>query len=655
MPRQNACFYLLFSLFLCLPALPVAAQSLAQQRLLFQEAQAALEAGRLDKFQALSGQLQDYPIAHYLRYAYLKRRIAQVAPAEVNEFLSRYPDSPAAEPLRREWLLRLAENQDWAAFASAYTPQTNTVLRCHALRAWIAASPDGESAAREKIAEEAKKLWLAGHSQPKECDPAFAWLSEQGMLDDELRWQRVRLALEKGQAGLAEQLARPLPEAQRLWLQRWRAMEADAAGELAKFDQPDSPLARDILRVGLKKLARQDAPAAHARWLALQAGYAFSAEQNTELARHIALWAVEQDKLAQAEIWLAAIPPGQLDDKARHTRLRLVLLRQDWPALRKLYAEMPAETQNSPAWRYWRARASDGQAAREIYQALAAERGFYAFLAAERLDQPYSLNHRPLQPSQESQDRLLAREGLQRARELFAVNWLGFARGEWQALLDKLPAEEQAVAAYLAAQWGWHDRAIVAAFKSNNEDALELRFPVAFYDEVMRQAHGKSLSYAWVYAIIRQESAFQTDAVSSAGALGLMQLLPGTARDMAKKQQISLSNDAAILDPVTNIRLGAAYLEHLLGRFEGNHILATVAYNAGPTRAKRWAGQFGCLPPDVWVELIPFQETRDYVQRVMSYTPLFEYRLLGHEEIAPMPLEAVPGKGCGGEESADPA
>jgi soluble lytic murein transglycosylase len=125
-----------------------------------------------------------------------------------------------------------------------------------------------------------------------------------------------------------------------------------------------------------------------------------------------------------------------------------------------------------------------------------------------------------------------------------------------------------------------------------------------------------------------------------------MQLMPDTAKEVAKKQKIDLKTEEDVLRPETNIRLGLAYLRYLLDRFNGNHLLATVAYNAGPTRAKRWSERDRCLPSDVWVELIPFDQTRDYVQRVMSYTPIFEYLLVQHPDVDSMPLDKIKGKGC---------
>jgi soluble lytic murein transglycosylase len=176
---------------------------------------------------------------------------------------------------------------------------------------------------------------------------------------------------------------------------------------------------------------------------------------------------------------------------------------------------------------------------------------------------------------------------------------------------------------------------------------LSIGFPVPFYDTVLKHAQNQLIDFAYVYAIIRQESIFQTDARSKSGALGLMQLMPATAKEVAKKQKIRLKNlEDDLLVPDINIRLGTAYLRKMLNQFDDNPLLTTVAYNAGTSRAKRWKNKYGCLSSDIWVELIPFSQTRDYVKKVLSYTPIFEYQMVGHRQVKPMPIDVIQIEGC---------
>lgn len=626
-----------------------AGDSLARQRLLFEEAKTLLEQGKNKPYQALRERLAAYPIVHYLDYFFLMGQLETLPPEPIQRFLNNHAGSPPAEDLRRDWLALLAKREQWKLFLEVVQDREDRALRCHTVNARIQTA--GEASGDELLAE-AKNLWLVGFSQPKACDPVFAWLEAGGELSQDLRWERTRLAMRQGNVGLARYLGKNLPGPSRTWLEIWQGMYTDPSAQLADFNSPDLPLAREVLVDGLRRLARQDPIKARERWREFKQRYSLSEAQNAELARYLALWAADRDLFKEAAQWLAEIPADYLDDQARHTRLELTLMQRDWKGVLEQANNLPPAEAASDTWRYWQARAlqqtGQQEQAEALYQELARERDYYGFLAAQRLGQAYQLNARPLEVASEALEKLQTRDDLQRARELFFVGLTDFARREWALMLDTLSGEELAAATRLAADWNWHDRAIVTAHRAGLHDALEVRFPTPFYDAVMRRTHEESLNYAWVYAIIRQESAFQVDARSASNALGLMQLLPGTAGDMAKRKRISLENaqdeEAAIFDPVTNIRLGSAYLTHLLDRFDGNLLLATAAYNAGPSRARRWASHFGCLPVDIWVEVIPFRQTREYVQRVISYTPIFEWRLSGHHPPSPMPLQALEGK-----------
>jgi soluble lytic murein transglycosylase len=186
---------------------------------------------------------------------------------------------------------------------------------------------------------------------------------------------------------------------------------------------------------------------------------------------------------------------------------------------------------------------------------------------------------------------------------------------------------ELIAAALIADRWGWHDRAILTVAKAERYDDLGLRFPLAHRDAVVRQARARGLDSAWVYGVLRQESAFMADARSSAGALGLMQLMPATAKLVARRINYPLRSDYELLEPETNIRFGTSYLRMVLDQLGDQPVLATAAYNAGPGRVKRWTAERGHLPMDMWIETVPFRETRDYLQRVLAYTAIYEWRL----------------------------
>lgn len=662
--KETPLSYYLSSLFCLLLTcgLADAADNLVQQRGQFQEAQQALLKNDLDTFKRLSTQLQDYPIAHYLRYAYLKAHL-QEEPQAIQAFLEQYKDSPITGRLRQEWLTQLANKDDWKTFLAAYLPPSDTLLQCYYLQARLRS----ERVLAPAELEQAKGLWLVGYSQPSTCDPVFAYLDAQKVLTDDLCRQRIHLAIPKGNVPLTSYLAKRLPTSDQAWIKLWQGMYNDPEIALKTFKEPDAPLAREILLYGLKRLAREDADSAYSYWETYKKQYAFTAEENAELFRYLALRNAGQNPTkATATEWLAAVDKDFLNDEVYQARLQLALAKPDWQAVLKFIQSLSATDQSKEQWQYWQARALEQREhiadAEKIFTTVAEHRHYYGFLAAERLGIPYQFEFQPLTENKDIQTQLLNKTGVIRARELYLVGLTDFARGEWQAILSTLTPEELPMAGFLAHQWGWHHQAIVTLTKAQVWNDLNLRFPLPYLETVQHHTTTQGIKkLAWVYAVIRQESAFQEDARSSADALGLMQLLLTTAKEVATKYQLELPTSDALFTPDLNIQLGTAYLKNLLAKFNGNHLLATAAYNAGPSPVKRWANQYKCLPSDIWVELIPFPQTRDYVQRVMSYTIVFEKQLAAANSAAnstikalsvtakplePMPLDEIRGEGC---------
>ena len=222
---------------------------------------------------------------------------------------------------------------------------------------------------------------------------------------------------------------------------------------------------------------------------------------------------------------------------------------------------------------------------------------------------------------------MLARPGIQMAKELFTMGETLAARRQWTWVTRQMNNRQLQVAALLARHWGWHDRAILTMGKTDQLDDLELRFPILYRDMVEDSAQKSKIDASWVYGILRQESAFVTDARSGAGALGLMQLMPQTGRQTGRLLNLNINSNSAILKIENNLRLGAGYLKNVLDVNRGHQVLATASYNAGPSRVKEWLPDDDGLDADMWVESIPFTETRNYVKNVLGYTVVYAYRL----------------------------
>jgi soluble lytic murein transglycosylase len=606
------------------------ANSLLEQRWQFQEAKKALDLGDVVAFNALSAQLKDYPIAHYLRYFYLKSYIDQQYPQTIKLFLKSNQNAPFADSLRVIWLKSLAKKADWDSFIDAYTPQKSTVLQCNFLTAYL----NKYFALNHKLLNSAKDIWLVGKSQPNACDPVFNYLYTNNVVTSDLRLQRSILAIKNDNSGLAGYLAKSLPIQERKWIWRWQVMYKNPANALRKFQYKNTKIARDLLVYGLRRLAGRNAELAYEYWKSYQ-NY-LTLKEKDELFSYIALKAASQ-KDSKAVLLLEQVDNELVTEKLVLARLQIYLLKENWQAIVKLIESLPVAK-----YEYWYARAlekvGDNRKANRIFQKLAKNRDYYGFLAADKLGQSYQFNSQPLNISKKVQSELLEQySGLQRARELYLLGISHFARLEWNKVLAGLNSEEIKTAAVVANNWGWHNRAIVTLAKVKYWDDLEIRFPLAFYDDVVSNAEIQKLDYSYIYGVIRQESIFQIDARSRSGANGLMQIMPATAKYIIRRQKFNDIDD--VLLPANNIKLGTAYLRMMLNMFNNNHILATAAYNGGPTNVKKWAKAHACVAPDVWVELIPFSQTRKYVKRVLSYAVMFESRMV--DKVKRMKMDPV--------------
>jgi soluble lytic murein transglycosylase len=298
---------------------------------------------------------------------------------------------------------------------------------------------------------------------------------------------------------------------------------------------------------------------------------------------------------------------------------------------------MPEGEHKVEQWLYWQARAMEAQgqdaAARRLYRLAAGERSLWGFLAAERVGTPYKLASRPTPAAEERLTRIEQSRGGRRISELLALARPLDARREIQALVRGMEPEDLMAAAVLIRRWGWPDQAIFTLARSGYWDDLELRFPIHHQELVRRQAGETGLDESWIFAVLRQESAFNPQVVSHAGALGLMQLLPATAREVARSLGEPPPNRWRLLDPEVNIRLGSAYLARMQTRFDDHPVLAAAAYNAGPHRVERWLPSHRTAA-DIWVATIPFRETRRYVRRVLAYRLIYDHRL--GREIRPL-------------------
>lgn len=628
-----------------LTALPVGAgaagSAAGSERALFLQAEAAIEADEPVDVPAVVERLGDYPLAPYLVYRDLTHRLDEAEADEILAFRREHADLPVVGLLESRWLIRAGQRGAWPGFRRVDRGYGGAALACFRLQAQRHA--DGVD---EAWLDRARAMWNVGHSQPAACDPVFHVLYEREALSPQLRWQRIEALMKGGQQGVARALAGRLETPQREWLETWLAVAANPQQQLRDpgFDV-STPAGRTIFIDGLRRLARADQQAAQTVLEGVPATAAWlEEEQRRSLERYIALRAA-YDRDPGALALLDNLPAALQDAHVAEWQARAALSQQDWRRLRSAILDLPQSLQSEPEWRYWRAvalaRTGDRVSAAAILDGLAQRRHYYGFLAADLLQRPYAMNHHPAPRDAPGIAALAERPGMQRARELFELGYHTEARREWYAALDGADSDTWRNAAHLALDWGWYGRTVHAANTAGLHDALELRFPLAFRERLQDHAEAIGIDPALAYALIRKESAFDPGAVSRVGALGLMQLMPGTARRMARELGEPVPRRRDLLEPDANLRLGHAYLDRMLARFGGSTVAAVAAYNAGPTRTTGWREENAGLNGSLWVENITYGETRDYVKSVMAFRAVFDWRLGGETRRLTPALQAA--------------
>ncbi len=597
------------------------------QRIQFEQAEYALKRGHLSSYRKLKAKLSNYPLLPYLDYAELKRNLRQRSADDIHAFIGKYDDTPLATRLLQNWLQTRARQADWQGLADNYFINNSRTLNCQYARALY------ETGAAERAHVVTRNLWLSGRSLPRSCDQPIAQWRKAGQLSNELLWQRIQLAMQKGNIRLTRYLGTLLPAEERFWIAIWEKVRRnpDYLLEVSQHFQEKNP---DVLRwiavYGIRRLASRDPLLAAEYWKAIQQQFAFTNTEQGRIERRLVLNLVRNDT-DTARKWLSDMKVSQFSDEVLSAYVLTSIRDQDWQSALDWLNRMEPELQHSERWRYWRGRVLESmgrlEEARDVYLLNAEARSYYSFLAADRIGSRYRFSHRPLIFTAMQLDNVRNLPGILRAQELYALKRVPDQRREWNYAIKRMNKAQLLKAAKLAGQWGWHDRVITTLAQARYWDDLELRFPLAYEQQILTQAEKQGINPAWAFAVIRQESAFTSDARSHAGAMGLMQLLPRTARRMARTMRVPMRNRYALLNTNTNIKLGVGYLKKVIDRYDGHPVLATAAYNAGGRHVKRWMPEENAIPSDLWIELVPFEETRKYMKRVLTYTVIYEQRL----------------------------
>jgi len=601
---------------------------LSLQRKQYQQAQQAYKKRHFYKFRQLSAKLRDYPLQPYLQYKALMYKPSALTDTQIYHFLQANDDTVIGDRFRGKLIKHASQSKKWQRLIDIYRPGYGVTAQCQYLNALL--HTQQQEIAYPKI----QNLWLSANSLPKSCDRVFKQWQAAGKQTPQLIWQRFKLTMSVNNHRLARYLIKSMPAEDALIAKKWveihRHPQRVTSAQMLNIQHSEK---NAILQHGLMRLSYTDIDLAIDAYHQLKQpalNILFSDQQNAELIRHFGL-RLAREHLPDAGIWLARIPANYADKQVKEWSIRTAIRQGDWGHVLKAISKLSINEQSDFRWQYWWAYANEQMGKTDdaigIYQYLAQKRSYYGFLAADRLNLPYAFEENPVEPTEQALSNVFQQPEAIRAREFYIMGEVLSARREWYKLIKHIDNEQRLAASKIAQAWSWHDRAIITMGKTRYRDDIELRFPLHLDNKVFAWSNQRNIDPAWTYAIIRRESAFMSDARSSVGAMGLMQLMPNTARQVARQLKIRYRGRNSLLASNTNISLGTGYLEKMLTKLNRQQVLATAAYNAGPHRVEKWLPELHNMDAMRWIETIPYTETREYVSNVLAYMAIYEHRM----------------------------
>ena len=599
---------------------------------LFIEAEKAFDLGQISKFEQILPKLKAYPLYPYLLHKKLSKEISshQSSSYDVNQFIHHYPDSLLAKQLADQWLALQANKKNWPSYLSLYEEplqeEKDHKYKCYSM--WA------KYQSNDQISElyPAISYWQSGLPQAQSCEMIFEELLTQNKLGLSDIWNRIESALKKKQTSVAESAAKHLSFEDKKIFRLWLKIQAHPhlianhlLFDLEDYENSQLPTIKRIIAYGMTRLIKQDVDYATKIYPDVSALNDFTPVQQADIAKEFAI-SLAKKRSPSAKLWFAQVPDKFQDIELLTWKTRYALFKEDWPEVLKTINRFPLQELKQPRWQYWKARAlhqsGKKSEALSLFQDLFQERHFYGFLANHYCKQPLTLHVEHVNVLQSNIKQFDLQPSIARVKELFNLSRHQQAKREWLYKMSLLTEEQKIEAARFAHHMQWHDLAISTLAKIQDKNILTLRFPLAHEPKIMNEAKKNAIDPAWVFALTRQESLFIPYAQSPVGAMGLMQLMPRTAQEVARNLKKHYPSKQDLANPNLNIELGTAYLKNLHGFMQNNPVLATASYNAGPGRIKQW------LPPksmaaDIWIENIPYEETREYVQNIITYTGIY--------------------------------
>lgn len=584
----------------------------------------ALEAARQQQWQQIDERaIEGHILSGYVEYHRLRNQLPNVAASQVLQFIEQHADSPLSEWMRGQAIANYGYAGRYGDLLTVADGEpSGTARQCYYYTALLDREPEQSRSA-------GLALWRVGSSQPDACDTLFNRLRADGTINATAIWERKMLAWQADETRLSSYLGGLLSGQWQTALDTVERVNANPSNitSAPACLGPECAATAAFYQAAMQRFTREDTPAAFAAWQQIASGLNLTSQDRQAIEEELAFYALVRE-VPGTMGWVDSVLPSLESERVLELRVRRALADRQWTDVVHWIAEMPASQQESSRWQYWLGRANEQLGNREAaiarYQQAATDRSFYGFAAADKINQPYRLNHERNHFDEATREQTARLPVVQRTEALLRIGEDGLANSEWlHAVQTGTPQQARALADYAAHQQ-WHARLVQTTIAGEMWDALEWRFPPAYRDSFMQWGSQTGVDPFLLMAITRRESAYNPVALSPAGARGLMQLMPGTAAQVSRQLGLNDPGPYGVLEPELNIRLGSTYLRDKLNRYQGNRLAATAAYNAGPGRVDQWLGSNSMESFDLFVESIPFRETRDYVQAVLSYRVIFE-------------------------------
>lgn len=600
-----------------------------KERELYKKAMLQLQDNNFGQFEAYRSQLKKYPLATYLDYEYLRRSFPTVSSKTIDAFLTNNKGQLATKRLHIEWLGYLARTNQWSLYEQFYTAELGSeVLDCYHLQAELVIKSD-DNATFKEIGE----FWIKPHSIHSSCDSVFNAWSNKGLKTQDKIWRRYQLTFLANDKGMYSSLASLLDNKHQHLAQKIQNVGSNIdywTTHLAK-DHDDLLLENSTKKYLVKTIANVDYK--KAAMIFEKKKIDLPKEDLMEMQRLVAWYFTKYESGEAAVNWIRQYTDYR-DPTFVEPMLRYSLSDKNWALYKKVFTQLPAVLKNQEEWLYWYAitqqelQYEDKDPAltpKAIFTKLAQEQSFYGLVSAKKLNLPV-FPHTQFTPQEAVVSNDIEKR-LSPAIELFYLGREDLSNVDWFFTTNQFSEDEWRQAGIIAYKMAWLNRTITAFGRAKLWTAGAERFPIFFKDDFWKNAKLQQIDPGWILAVARQESAFAANARSSVGALGVLQIMPNTAKHIASKLGIGYK-PKRLTEPSYNIMLGSKYLKDQLDNYDNQYFLATAAYNAGPGKVREWLNN----RPDTtdwihWVAVIPYKETRNYVQNITVFKEVYNMKL----------------------------